>query len=469
MIPIVTPDEMGEIDAAAPEPVEVLIRRAAWALAREAALLLGRTYGTRVLVVAGPGNNGADGRVAGELLTRRGARIRTVTAAEWAKASSAERTTILRGQPDLIIDAAFGTGLSRAWHPPDAPLGVPVLAVDIPSGVDGNTGELLGSPWRATATVTFGALKPGQLLGSGAELCGPIALHGIGLDCSGAQAHLVDSADVGDWWPRRPVDTHKWRAATWVIGGSPGMHGAPALAATAAARCGAGYVRASIPGRDAGDGSPPWPMEVVEHRLDTAEWAATVLADASRFDSIAVGPGLGRNDESMAAVRLLVKRANCPIVIDADALYAYAGTAERLADRADMTGQPAVLTPHDGEFEALFGKPVAADRLADVRARAALTRSIVLLKGPTTVIGAPDGRIRVVRGQEPRLAVAGSGDVLSGVLAAALARGGDPFDAVCAGAYLHATCLRDHHGPVGASQLPDLIARAIGQVPQKVR
>ena len=462
MIPIVTPTEMAAIDAAAPEPVDVLIRRAAWALAGEARRLMGRTYGTRVVVIAGPGNNGADGRVAGQLLARRGARVRTVPVGEWAEATSAERMQILRGGPDLIVDAAFGTGLSRPWDPGPAPMDVPVLAVDIPSGVDGNTGELLGQPWNATATVTFGALKPGQLVGPGADLCGPISLHRIGLDTTSAEAHLLVEEDAHEMWPRRAPDTHKWRAATWIIGGSPGMRGAPGLAATAAARCGAGYVRGSSPGCIPDAVAAPWPVEVVEHPIAATDWAGAVLADAGRFDSIAVGPGLGRSAESMVAVRMLAEQLGCSLVLDADALYAFAGAPERLAQRVGSERQATVITPHEGEFAALFGRPVSADRLADVRACAALTDAIVLLKGPTTVIGSPDGRVRLVRGQEPRLAVAGSGDVLTGVLAAALACGSDPFDAVSAAAYLHATCLREVVGPVGASQLPALIARSIG-------
>ena len=231
LLPIVTPEEMAAIDAAAPEAVEVLIGRAGAALAAEAVRMLGGTYGRRVVVVAGKGNNGADGREAAERLRRRGVRVNVIDAAD-APASLPPS--------DLVIDAAYGTGFRGAYDAPD-PGGVPVLACDIPSGIDGLTGEDVdGGAMRASRTVTFAALKPGLLFEPGRSSAGDIVVADIGLDVGGARAHVLEADDVAAWLPTRARDTHKWRTAVWVVGGSPGMTGAPVLAASAAARAGAG-------------------------------------------------------------------------------------------------------------------------------------------------------------------------------------------------------------------------------------
>ncbi|MGH9183450.1 MAG: NAD(P)H-hydrate epimerase, partial [Acidimicrobiales bacterium] len=227
-----TPAEMGEIDAASSEPTEVLVGRAGAAVARAAVAVMGGSYGRRVVVVAGKGNNGADGREAARRLRRRGVRVAVVDAA----------ATGPRLPPaDLVIDAAFGTGLRGGWEPPD-PGRTPVLAVDIPSGVAGLTGEVRGGALAAGRTVTFAALKPGLLLGAGAALAGEVEVADIGLDTSAARAHLVTDGDIAAWLPRRPVETHKWRSAVWVVAGSAGMAGAAGLAAGGALRAGAGYV-----------------------------------------------------------------------------------------------------------------------------------------------------------------------------------------------------------------------------------
>ena len=221
MIPIVTPTEMAAIDAAAPEPVEELIERAGNALARAALDMLGGGYGRRVTVLAGKGNNGADGRAAARRLELRGVRVAVVDATELPDALPAAH---------LAIDAAYGTGLRRPYSPPSIPVcldrpgqSAPVLAADIPSGVDGLTGEIHGEPWAADQTVAFGALKPGLILHPGAQYCGQVTVAPIGLDVSDARTHLVTSDDVTRWLPVRPAEAHKWQTACWVIAGSPGM------------------------------------------------------------------------------------------------------------------------------------------------------------------------------------------------------------------------------------------------------
>ncbi|MDP8987967.1 MAG: bifunctional ADP-dependent NAD(P)H-hydrate dehydratase/NAD(P)H-hydrate epimerase, partial [Actinomycetota bacterium] len=238
MIPVVTPEEMAAVDAAAPEPVGILVRRAGGAVARAAVQALGGAYGRRVVVVAGKGNNGADGREAARRLRRAGARVTVLDA-------GGDHTEV--PPCDLVIDAAYGTGFRGDWRPPH-PRGAPVLAVDIPSGVDGRTGEASPEVLAAVRTVTFAALKPGLLLGRGPDLAGEVVVADIGLDVGRAKAGLVTDGDVGGWLPSRPRQTHKWRSAVWVVAGSPGMSGAATLAARGALRAGAGYVRLSTPG-----------------------------------------------------------------------------------------------------------------------------------------------------------------------------------------------------------------------------
>ena len=246
MIPIVTPTEMAAIDAAAPESVEELIERAGIALARTALDMLGGSYGRRVTVLAGKGNNGADGRAAARRLELRGVRVAVIDAAD---------TPAVLPAAHLAIDAAYGTGLGRPFAPPSIPVcldrprhSAPVLAADIPSGVDGLTGEIHGKPWAAEQTLAFGALKPGLILHPGAQFCGQVSVAPIGLDVSQARTHLVTADDVSRWLPVRPAEAHKWQTACWVIAGSSGMTGAAHLAATAAMRGGSGYVRLSTPG-----------------------------------------------------------------------------------------------------------------------------------------------------------------------------------------------------------------------------
>ncbi len=464
MIPIVTPAEMGAIDAAAAEPVEVLIRRAGSAVARAARRHLGGTYGRRVVVIAGTGNNGQDGRVAGRLLARRGARVTVVDPSGRPERDAGSERGVLPAC-DLIIDAAFGTGLSRSYVPPrPADPATPVLAVDIPSGLLGLTGEVLGEPMAAAATVTFAALKPGLLVGAGPDLTGEVEVVDIGLDASAARAWLVTEHDVRAWLPERPRATHKWRSAVRLVAGSPGMMGASALAGAAALRAGAGYVRRSSPGVDPAvpGAADSGPIEMVTTALAARDWGAAVLEDIERFGCLAVGPGLGSDASAPGPVAELC-RAPVPLVIDGDGLRALGADPATVLHGRARDLPPAVLTPHDGEFVRLGGRRGAdVDRFAAVRELAARTGAIVLHKGSTTLVAHPGGRVAVVTTGDARLATAGTGDVLTGVLAAFLARGVEPWRAAAAAAWIHGRAARrSPSAGLVASDLPALVQEVL--------
>ncbi|MDQ3680462.1 MAG: NAD(P)H-hydrate dehydratase [Actinomycetota bacterium] len=415
-----TPDEMKSIDEDSPEPTEVLVGRAGSAVARSALHMLGGGYGRRVVVVAGKGNNGADGRAAAERLSRSGARVTVFDAAEAPS----------RLPPsDLVIDAAFGTGFRGDYQAPQ-PAGAPVLAVDIPSGVDGLTGEADDGAVTATATVTFAALKPGLVLGSGPERTGPVELVDIGLDVSRAHVHLVQDEDVGASLPPRSRESHKWRSAVLVVAGSPGMMGAPLLVARAALRAGAGYVKLVVPG--AGLEQMPSGSEVVGVQVPAGGWAARVLEESARCKAVVVGPGLGREEGTLAEVRRLLAESPVPVVVDGDALAAVGGPL----------AVPAVLTPHAGEYERMTGAPAGPDRLGAARGLASRFGAVALVKGPTTVVADPAGEVLVSVTGDARLATAGTGDVLSGVVAAFLAQGVDGVRAAALAAHVHGSAAR---------------------------
>ena len=443
MIPVLTPEEMAAVDVAAPEPVEVLIERAGAAVAREALDLLGGAYGRRVVVVAGKGNNGNDGRVAATRLRRRGVRVTVVDAAA---------APAVVPPCDLVVDAAYGTGFRGTWSPPD-PGAAPVLAVDIPSGVDGRTGQAEGEVLAAERTVTFAALKPGLLLRRGPELAGEVVVADIGLDVGTGSAALVEDDDVAAWLPSRPREAHKWQAAVWVVAGSPGMTGAATLAARGAQRIGAGYVRLSTPGGDPGAGAP---VEAVGTALPAEGWAAEVLDGAGRFAALVVGPGLGRDEGTAAEVRRLVAESPVPVVVDGDGLSA-------LGERPALPATT-VLTPHDGEYARLTGSPPGPDRLLAATELARTAGGIALLKGSTTVVAGGDRTLLTTTG-DARLATAGTGDVLSGAIGGLLAQGLDPARAAAAGAHLHgrAAALGPARGLV-AGDLPDLLPLTLAAV-----
>ncbi len=456
---------MAAVDRDAAEPVEVLIGRAGAAVAHRAARLLSGVYAKRIVVVAGKGNNGADGRAAAALLSSQGADVQVLEAGDLGA-----------GQPlpaaDLVVDAAYGTGLQRAYSPP-SPGRSPVLAVDIPSGMSGLTGEVLegGGAMPAAATVTFASLKPGLLLGAGPDLTGEVEVADIGLGHlagTAASCWLVGDTDVGGRLPRRHREGHKWLTALQVVAGSPGMTGAPWLVSRSALRAGAGYVRLSMPGVDP---SVLPTGELVHLPVPASGWHVKVLDELSRVKALVVGPGLGPVVDSTGGsagadggalpggeVGLLVAAAAVPTVIDADGLNAI-GSLEALAAIVARRSQPTVITPHAGEFARLAGHAPGPDRLAETRQAAARSGAIVLLKGSTTVIAAPDGRALLAASGDARLSTAGTGDVLSGVIGAFLARGLPAFEAAALAAHVHGRAAHcGYREGLVASDLPDLVA-----------
>jgi NAD(P)H-hydrate epimerase len=456
MIPVLTPEEMAGVDARAPGPVDVLVARAGAAVANAAIEMLGGAYGRRVVVVAGPGNNGNDGRVAARRLAARGAKVVTVEAGDAPGG-------VFLGDADLVIDAAYGTGLRRPYDPPD-PGRAPVLAVDIPSGVSGITGLAVGErSVVADRTVTFAALKPGLLVGEGPDRAGALGLAGIGLSGLArevARAWLVEDADVDAGIPPLSRDGHKWQRALAVVAGSPGMTGAPWLVSRAAMRSGAGYVRLGMPGVDL-SASPLPPGEVVGLPLSGQGWAAEVLvAGLGRFGALVVGPGLGaaRLAGARSEVASLVQAAPMPVVIDADGLGAL-GSLDVLRSLTDARHHPTVITPHVGEWTHLVGEAPGADRISSVREVARRSGAVVLLKGATTVVADPTGRVLLSTAGPRSLATAGSGDVLSGIIGALLSAGVPAPEAAALGAHVHGRAASAGYARgLVAGDLPDLVA-----------
>lgn len=423
MIPVLTPEEMRAVDEQADVAVSVLIDRAAAAVAREAVRMLGGTYGRVVNVIAGPGNNGADGRGAARRLEQRGVRVRVFAAAECpARLPPA----------DLVIDAAYGTGFRGEWHPPEVG-DTPVLAVDIPTGIDGLTGQGRGRVLAADTTVTFAAAKPGSFFAAGRIASGRVVVADIGLDVSRATTHVVEASDVSHWLRPRSRTAHKWSHAVRVVAGSTGMVGAARLVAAAAQRAGAGIVHLSSPGID---GTPP--VETVGRRIPAFDWADAVLADHHRFHALVIGPGLGREDYTVPSVTKVIAEAVIPVVVDGDGLFALSWNPDGAPTMLREREVPTLLTPHDGEFALLTGSAPGPDRIAAARRLAQSTGATVLLKGPVTVVAEPAGEVLLVDHGDERLATAGSGDVLAGIIGGLVSTGVAVFEAAAAGAWIHA-------------------------------
>ena len=441
MRPVPTVAEMRAVDqdALAWTTHEALVGLAGRRLAAHAKAMLGpNPSGRRVVIVAGKGSNGADGRVAARWLGSWGCHVMVLDAA----ALPAKLPAV-----DLVVDAAYGTGFSGAYHPPD-PGRAAVLACDVPTGVDGDTGAVAQAV-RVDETVTFGAEKPGLLLGDGPEHAGLVHVEPLGLDCSRARAWLLEDGDV-DLVPPRPRQGHKWQAAVLVVAGSPGMLGAAQLCATATMRGGAGYALLASPGCAAAD-LPPG--EHVGRSLPAQGWEAEVLPLLERVKAVALGPGLGASRATAEGVGAVLDAFAGPVVLDADALTGL--DLDRLVRRR----APTVLTPHEGEFTRLFG-PIGPDRLGAAVAAAARSGAIILLKGSTTVVADPAGRVRLAAAGTSRLATAGTGDVLTGLVTALLARGVPALDAAALAAHAHGSAaqLGPRFGLV-AGDLPTLISR----------
>ena len=434
---VFTPEQMHYIDARSGVDVAVLIRRAGYAVAQTALRMLGGSYGKHVIVLAGKGNNGEDGRVASDFLRARGVKVSVF--------SSSEMPTQLP-ECDLVIDAVYGTGLRSDFVAPTT--NAPVLAVDIPSGIDATTGECRGAPLRANETITFGGLKPGVVLQPGRTYAGQITVVSLdlpvhlGVQVDEKTINVVTRNDVEQWVPQRAPTTHKWKSGVRAIAGSKTMMGAAQLSCAAAYRAGAGIVHLSSIG-----GTPEIiaPLEVVYRSVSDTHWADQCLSDIERFASALIGPGMGRSDELVEEVFQFVSRCPVPLVIDGDGLQILAssrdGQRRNMANFFAQRTAETVLTPHDGEFSALTGERPSADRIADTRKAAAALQAVVLLKGSTTVVAEPGGNVLCITNGDARLATAGSGDVLTGVIAALLAVGLDAFHAAAAGAFIHGNAL----------------------------
>jgi len=475
MKPVLSPQQAVELDRQAQAggvAGDVLMERAGRAVARAVADLCGGTYGRRVVVVCGKGNNGGDGFVAARHLARWGVVVSVLSvnppeAMHEPAAANLRRLTEMGisvrpcepallerelARADIAVDAIFGTGFAGipedGWAAAIAGLNAgpaPVVAVDIPSGVDGSTGAVLGEAVRSDLTVTFGAAKVGAVLMPGAEHAGALRVVDIGFPEAllHTNVFVTEPSDVRAWLPARAADTHKRASGVvLVVAGSREMTGAASLIARAAGRIGAGLVIVAVP-----RGILPVVQAAATEAVflalpETAE--GTVAADAldrvleslGRAHALAIGPGLSAQEETARFVRDLVRAAPVPSVVDADGLNAFAGRTADLPDRKSE----AVLTPHVGEFGRLSGvsaRDLEADRLTHTRALAMTANAVTLLKGSRSVIASPDGTVRVNPTGGPVLATAGSGDVLTGMIGGLLARGVNAADAASAGAYLH--------------------------------
>jgi len=450
VLPVLTAGELRAADAAALATVshETLVGRAGTAVGVAALRLLGGAYGRRVTVVVGKGSNGADGRVAAALLARRGARVTVIAAADGPAALA---------RCDLVVDAAYGTGFRGSYDAPAVAPGVPVLSVDIASGVDADTGAAPGSPFRATRTVTFAAYKPGLLQGAGAVFSGAVQVVDIGVPLAAPGAALIEDADVAAGVPPRLRQSHKWSTALGIASGSVGMEGSAILCTRGAMAAGAGMIRLGNPGNP----SAAWPTEAVRVHLDGPRWAEDFLAATGKCRAMVIGPGLGTDAITQEEIRTVIARAPLPLVIDADAITAL-GDAAAARQLLAQRSQPTVVTPHDGEYARVAGSAPGDDRLAAARDLARRVGAVVLLKGSLTAVAAPQGElpdVLLAAAGGPALATAGTGDVLSGVIGAFLARGVPAQLAAALGAHVHgrAAALGRPEGLV-AGDLPDLIA-----------
>ncbi len=445
-------------------PVATLMGRAGAAVARTARAALGGTAGRRVVALAGKGHNGGDALEALARLARWGAGAEALVTGEVAgldpegrrcvaavraaggrvRQASAALADALLASADLVLDGLLGTGSAGAPRGSVAELiaaanraAAPVVAVDIPSGVDGATGAVAGEAVHALATVTFQAAKPGHVLPPGNERVGRLEVADIGLPLAAGRWGISEAADLVDLVPIPRAELHKRsRGVLLVVAGSSGMGGAPTLVGRAARRAGAGLLVLAIPASVAErvGAAVPEALTVALPEADGGMTPAAVEACRRWLDeasALAMGPGLGRSDATVAAVRALLAAYQGPAVVDADGLYAL-GTGGPLAERT----APTLVTPHAGEFVRLAPQQQGT-RLHRAADRAAAWGVTVLLKGNDTVIADPDGRLVVNPTGTPVLASGGTGDVLTGLVGALLAQRLAPFDAARLGAWVH--------------------------------
>jgi hydroxyethylthiazole kinase-like uncharacterized protein yjeF len=474
---LVSPDAMGQIDkAAADSGIDSfgLMRSAG---AHVAAVVLARfPQAQRAVVLCGPGNNGGDGHVAAKLLERSGMEVQRFGLEPKPGGDAARARALFPGDicpfadwrpraGDVIVDALFGAGLDRpvsgdveALIERAGKAKTPVVAVDLPSGLSGRTGEPTGACFQAIHTVTFAALKPGHLLMPGRELCGEMHLCDIGIP-----ARLIASDDTV--WRNHPglyaahlpgsaASQHKYTRGHLVVFSGPLISsGAARLSAMAGLRCGAGLVTVAA--------QPSAVMVQATHLTAIMQRAirdAAELADwlgDSRLSGVVIGPGFGDLEKARAYTSLLAE-AGQPVVLDADGLTAFAGKTEELAEL--FAGEARlVLTPHEGEFRRLFADladDVTLSKIDRARAAARAQNAVVVYKGADSVIAAPDGRAAVNADAPAWLATAGSGDVLAGIIGGLLARGMPVFEAACAGVAMHGEAARRAGRGLTAEDLP---------------
>jgi ADP-dependent NAD(P)H-hydrate dehydratase / NAD(P)H-hydrate epimerase len=437
-----------------------------------------------VLVVCGPGNNGGDGFVAAAELVAQGREVcvilmceRVALQGDAASAARGWKYPILPfnpqaiGKPALIIDALFGAGLSRPVqgeaHEMIAAMnanGAPLLAVDLPSGVNGTSAAIMGIAVRATETVTFFRKKPAHLLLPGRQYCGRVRLADIGIE-----ARVLDEIrpqtfeNTPQFWRRSfpvpRIDGHKYaRGHVLVVSGDVASTGAARMSARGSLRAGAGLVTLASP-RNALAVNAAALTAVMVRAVDSAVEFAEELAD-KRFNTCVIGPGAGIGERTRDFVHTALA-THRRLVLDADALTSFADAPDRLFEQIKIAPDPqVVLTPHEGEFPRLFSdisnKHPGRSKLERVRAAAERSGAVVLLKGPDTAVASPDGRVTIVANAPPWLATAGSGDVLAGIIAGLLAQGVPAFEAASMGAWMH--------GEAGREAGPGLIAEDLAEV-----
>jgi hydroxyethylthiazole kinase-like uncharacterized protein yjeF len=438
-----------------------------------------------IMVVAGRGNNGGDGFVAAAELAARGRDVSVILLCERdslhgdaALAARGWKYPVLPfnpqaiGKPALIIDALFGAGLNRPVKGDPLEMieavnanGAPVLAVDLPSGINGTTGAVMGAAINAVETVTFFRRKPAHLLMPGRKHCGRVRVADIGIDPQVLdEIRPQTSENVPPSWQRAfpvpDIDGHKYaRGHTIVLSGELASTGAARLAARGALRAGAGLVTVASP-REALAVNAAALTAVMVRAIDNAIQFAELLDD-KRLNTIVIGPGAGVSGRTRDFVHTALS-AKRGLVLDADALTSFAEAPERLFEAIKAAeGAQVVLTPHEGEFPRLFSdisnKHPGRSKLERVRDAAERSGAVVLLKGPDTVVASPDGRTSIASNAPPWLATAGAGDVLAGMIAAFLAQGVPAFEAACIGVWMHGEAAREAGPGLIAEDLPEVL------------
>jgi ADP-dependent NAD(P)H-hydrate dehydratase / NAD(P)H-hydrate epimerase len=488
MIELLSNAEMAEADRltiAGGTPGIALMERAGAAVA--AAVAERRAGGASVAVVAGPGNNGGDGFVAARLLAERGYAVKilllgergrlkgdaALAAQRWTGGSVAAGAEQLAGA-DVVIDALFGAGLDRPVEGPAGALieainaqGVPVVAVDLPSGINGTTGAVMGAAVNATHTVTFFRKKPAHVLLPGRLHCGTVCVADIGIAAAVLQRIGPKAWEnvPALWRAQFPVPRHTGhkydRGHAVVLSGPSWSTGAARLAARGALRAGAGLVTIASP-REALAINATTNLAVMVRPVDGAGELTEFLADR-RLNAVALGPGLGVGEPTCALV-LAALAGDRAVVLDADAITSFASDPRRLAQALlARTGQATILTPHEGEFSRYFNalddRTKAGSKLERARLAATLCGAVVLLKGGDTVVAAPDGRAAIAANAPAFLATAGAGDVLTGIAAGLLAHGMPAFEAAGAAVWLHGEAAAAFGPGLISEDLPETLPR----------